>query len=236
LNYLKKKLKLHYKSLILLLIITSCGVTKQSYIQPTSNINISASLADDEAVSSIIEPYKKGMSKAMDEVIGFCPAFLEKKKPSSILGSFMAEATFQAAKATGERVDFCLLNYGGIRSTLDSGDITIGEVFQIMPFENEITILTLSKRQMDTLFNVMAKKGGEPFTNHLWKDQTTYNSMNSTSFRLVTNDYMANGGDNYTILTEALERVDTGIKIRDGLITYIKANNPLPLIYKPATN
>ena len=75
---------MHYKSLILLLIITSCGVTKQSYIQPTSNINISASLADDEAVSSIIEPYKKGMSKAMDEVIGFCPAFLEKKKRLAI--------------------------------------------------------------------------------------------------------------------------------------------------------
>ena len=227
---------MHYKSLLLLLCLASCKVAKQSYVQPTSNINISTSLADDKAVSGIIEPYKKGMSKAMDEVIGFCPAFLEKERPSSILGSFMAEATFQAAKATGERVDFCLLNYGGIRSTLDSGDITIGEVFQIMPFENEITILTLSKTQMDTLFEVLAKKGGEPFVNHLWKDQIAYNSMNRTSFRLVTNDYMANGGDNYTILTEALGRIDTGIKIRDGLIAYIKANNPLPLIYKPSKN
>ncbi len=227
---------MYYKSLILLICIASCKVAKQSYVQPTSNINISAFLTEDEAISSIMEPYKKGMSETMNEVIGFCPAFLEKKKPSSILGSFMAEATFQAAKATGERVDFCLLNYGGIRSTLDSGDITIEEVFKIMPFENEITILTLSKTQMDTLFKLQAQKGGEPFVNHLWTDQNSYNMMNGTTFRLVTNDYMANGGDNYTVLTEALERIDTGIKIRDGLITYITANNPLPLTYKSSTN
>jgi 2',3'-cyclic-nucleotide 2'-phosphodiesterase (5'-nucleotidase family) len=229
LNYLKKKLTLHYKSIILLLSITSCNLATQSYVQPTSNINITNALTDDEAVSNM-------MSKAMNEVIGFCPAFLEKEKPSSILGSFMAEATLQAAASTGEKVDFCLLNYGGIRSTLDSGYITIGEVFEIMPFENEITILTLSKAQMDTLYTVIAKKGGEPFANRNWQEKTTNHKANSASFRLVTNDYMANGGDNYTILTHAKERIDTGIKIRDGLITYIKAHNPLPLIYTPSIN
>jgi 2',3'-cyclic-nucleotide 2'-phosphodiesterase (5'-nucleotidase family) len=59
--------------------------------------------------------------------------------------------------------------------------------------------------------------------------------MNRTVYKVATNDYMANGGDNYTILTEALERINTGIKIRDGLITYIKANNPIPLTYLPST-
>lgn len=227
---------MYYKTLLLCIALAGCKIAKQSYVQPTSNTNISSELADDEVINTMILPYKEGMSKAMDEVIGFCPAFLEKKRPSSTIGSFMAEATYQAAASTGERVDFCLLNYGGIRSTLDSGDITIGEVFQIMPFENEITILTLSKAQMDTLFEVMAAKGGEPFANHLWKDQTAYHIMNRTSYRVATNDYMANGGDNYAILSRALDRIDTGIKIRDGLITYIKANNPLPLIYKPSKN
>ena len=191
-------------------------------------------MAADAKVTDMIRPYKTGMSKSMNEVIGFCPALLEKKKPKSILGDFMAEATFQAAAATGERVDFCLLNYGGIRSTLDSGNITVGEVFQIMPFENEIAILKVSKAQMDTILQIIEAKGGEPFVNHLWKDQTAYHIMNRTSYRIATNDYMANGGDNYTILTRALERIDTGIKIRDGLVTYIRANNPLPLEYTPS--
>lgn len=226
---------MHCKSLLILLLVAGCKIAPHSYVQPTQNTPVSADIAADAKIAEMILPYTKGMSKAMDEVIGFCPAFLEKKKPRSILGDFMAEATYQAAVATGERVDFCLLNYGGIRSTLDSGEITIGEVYQIMPFENEISILTLSKAQMDTLFKIIEDKGGEPFADHVWKDQTAYQNMNRTTYRVATNDYMANGGDNYAILTEALERIDTGIKIRDGLITYIKANNPIPLIYLPYT-
>ncbi|MFT7379432.1 MAG: 2',3'-cyclic-nucleotide 2'-phosphodiesterase (5'-nucleotidase family) [Bacteroidia bacterium] len=60
--------------------------------------------------------------------------------------------------------------------------------------------------------------------------------LNRTAYRVATNDYMANGGDNYSILTEALERIDTGIKIRDALITFVKNNNPIPLEYKPSKN
>jgi 2',3'-cyclic-nucleotide 2'-phosphodiesterase (5'-nucleotidase family) len=226
---------LHCKSLLILLLVAGCKIAPRSYVQPTHNTPIAENIAADAKIAEMILPYTEGMSKAMDEVIGFCPAFLEKKKPTSILGSFMAEATYQAAIATGEHIDFCLLNYGGIRSTLDSGEVTIGEVYQIMPFENEISILTLSRAQMDTLFTIIEDKGGEPFANHSWKDQTTYQLMNSTTYKLATNDYMANGGDNYAILTEALKRIDTGIKIRDGLITYIKANNPIPLTYLPST-
>ena len=225
---------MHFKSLLLVVLIAGCRIAPESYIQPTQNSPIAKEMAADAKVTDMIRPYKTGMSESMNEVIGFCPAFLEKKKPKSILGDFMAEATFQAAAATGERVDFCLLNYGGIRSTLDLGEITIGEVYQLMPFENEISILTLSKAQMDTLFHLITQKGGEPFADHLWKDQTAYHIMNRTSYRIATNDYMANGGDNYSLLTRASERIDTGIKIRDGLITYIKANNPLPLIYLPS--
>lgn len=226
---------MHCKPLLILLLIAGCKIAPRSYVQPTQNTPVAADIAADAKIAEMILPYTEGMSKAMDEVIGFCPAFLEKKKPRSILGDFMAEATYQAAVATGKRIDFCLLNYGGIRSTLDSGEITIGEVYQIMPFENEISILTLSKAQMDTLFKIIADKGGEPFADHTKKNQTAYKNKNRNTYRVATNDYMANGGDNYVILTEALERIDTGIKIRDGLITYIKANNPIPLTYLPST-
>jgi len=229
---------LHYNHILpaLVLLLTGCITKKPLYNQPTENQPIASDATVDKTAEELISPYTQGMAKAMDEVIGFCPGFWEKKKPTSTIGSFMAEATYQAAAETGNRVDFCVLNYGGIRSTLDSGDITIGEVYQIMPFENEITILTLSKEQMDELFKLIEKKGGEPFANHLWKDQTAYHIMNRTSYRVATNDYMANGGDGYTLLSEAIERIDTGIKIRDGLIAYIKKNNPLPSEYLPSKN
>ena len=42
---------------------------------------------------------------------------------------------------------------------------------------------------------------------------------------------MANGGDNYGFLLNSVERISTGIKIRDAMITYIEQNNPIPLDY-----
>lgn len=229
-------MKLHFKILIATVVLAGCKAKGPLTALSTSNIQVDSTLVADQKINSIVAPYAQNMAAAMDEVIGFSPTFLEKKKPNSILGSFMAEAVYQAAAASGERVDYCILNYGGIRSTLDSGEITMGEMYQLMPFENEISILTISKEQLKQVFEIIESKGGEPMADHLWKDQTAYHIMNRTAYRIATNDYMANGGDNYIILTESLERIDTGIKIRDALIAFVKSNNPIPIEYKASKN
>ena len=200
-------------------------------------MSIDSTLSEDNSIDAIIAPYKEQLQEQIDVVIGFSPMFLEKKRPSSILGSFMAEAIHETAEASIDKhIDYCLLNYGGIRSTLDSGKITIGEVYELMPFENEIVILVLNKKQMDSLFKQIADKGGEPFVDHLWEGKSAYHVMNQSVYSLATSDYVANGGDNYTILTEAIERIETGIKVRDGIINYITNHNPIPTEYKPKKN
>ena len=225
---------MHYKSLIIILALAGCRVAPNSYVQESVNTPVAEELSADSKISDMISPYKEGMSKAMDEVIGFSPAFIEKKKPSSALGSMMCDAVLSSSQkflpaSTETQLHFSLLNYGGIRSTLDSGDITIGEVFQIMPFENEVVILKMENRFLDTIQKFVERKGGEPMSQ---VNKTLYNTARGTingHFYLITNDYMANGGDRYSFLLQATERITTGIKIRDALISYIKGNNPLPL-------
>ena len=46
---------------------------------------------------------------------------------------------------------------------------------------------------------------------------------------LCTNEVVGHGGDGYGFLSKATQRWDTKIKIREGLIDYIKTHNPLPL-------
>jgi len=161
------------------------------------------------------------MAAAMNEVIGHSPSFVEKKKPSSALGNFMADAVMESALKVYPLSTICILNYGGIRSTLDSGDITMGDIFQIMPFENEIVILKLNTTYIDSLQNFITTKGGEPMSDNINSlKQVVMNDQDY--FYLVTSDYMANGGDNYLFLIHATERINTGIKIRDALIAYVK--------------
>ncbi|MFB1013999.1 MAG: hypothetical protein QMC68_09625, partial [Bacteroidia bacterium] len=88
-------MKSHFK-IFLLLALGGCKTKGPLTALPTTNIAIDSTIVESEKMKSIIEPYKQNMAAAMDEVIGFSPAFLEKKKPSSILGSFMAEAVYQA--------------------------------------------------------------------------------------------------------------------------------------------
>jgi 2',3'-cyclic-nucleotide 2'-phosphodiesterase (5'-nucleotidase family) len=195
-----------------------------------NNMPLTAENPEDARILTIILPYKQGMSAAMNEVIGYSPAYLEKKKPSSALGSFMADATLAVAKEIYPSATFCVLNYGGIRSTLDSGEITVGEMFQLMPFENEIVVLKMRIAYLDTLKQFIKAKGGEPISNNI-ADMDSVVANENDYFYLVTNDYMANGGDDYGFLLQAEERFETGIKIRDALIAYVKKEKQLTFDY-----
>jgi len=191
------KLKSFYSLILFYTLLAACVSRKPIHNHTTANVPIEASI-------KLIEPYKTGMAEAMNEVIGFSSAFIEKKKPSSAIGSMMSDAVLASAQdhipseaKNSKSLTFSLLNYGGIRSTLDSGEITVGEIFQIMPFENEIVILKMESRYLDTLGTFIEAKGG----------------------------------DNYSFLPKATERISTGVKIREAIMEYVKQNNPLPLDY-----
>lgn len=217
-----------YKTAALALLVFSCKTKNTIIAQPSNNIQLNPTETIDTKIADIIRPYTLGMDAAMNTIIGHSPAYLEKKKPSSALGSFMADATMDTALALYPQSTLCILNYGGIRSTLDSGAITIGEIYQLMPFENEIVILKLPITYIDTLKEFIRAKGGEPMSNN--SADVGYLIANEDDyFYLVTNDYMANGGDDYDFLTKAEERYETGIKIRDALIGYVKKYKNVPI-------
>ncbi|MBT8326268.1 MAG: 5'-nucleotidase C-terminal domain-containing protein [Bacteroidia bacterium] len=228
-------MKSFFNIVLILILLGSCKPHQSVYTNPIPNIKIDSTLSSNRRIKKLIAPFKNVLQDKMDVVIGYSPAFLEKKRPSSALGNFMADAIYNVALNTGNKVDFCFLNYGGIRGTIDSGDITVGDIFRLMPFENEITIVKISKRQFYQILQQASKKGGEPFSYELIEIKNSVQLINRDFFYVATNDYLANGGDNYSMFTETTERIDTGIKIRDGLITYVKNFNPLPLDFNQRT-
>ena len=75
----------------------------------------------------------------MNTVIGFSTIGLTKKLPESGLGNLIADAMKEMAqKKYATKVDAAFVNYGGIRSYIPKGEITIGKIFEIMPFDNLI--------------------------------------------------------------------------------------------------
>lgn len=219
-------MKLPCKIFLIILVLYGCKTRITPVAQPTSNIQLSINDKSDKQIEDIISPYSLGMAAAMNEVIGYSPSFVEKKKPSSALGNFIADAVMESAIKEYPLSTICILNYGGIRNTLDSGEITVGDIFQIMPFENEIVILKLNTIYIDSLQNFIRTKGGEPMSDNI-NSLKKVATRDQDYFYLVTSDYMANGGDNYSFLTRATERVDTGVKIRDAILAYVKIHQSI---------
>ena len=69
-----------------------------------------------------------------------------------LLGDFMADAMLTYRQnLTADEVDFALINAGGIRATIDVGDITRGEVLTSFPFGNSIVELEFTGKDLWTV-------------------------------------------------------------------------------------
>ena len=104
-------------------------------------VAVDSTIAPDSTVTAEIAPYKAKCSAIMDVVLGYSDKVMTKDQPEGLLGDFSADAVLtQARKFCKDScsVDICVLNNGGLRNPLPKGNITLGNIFQLMPFENQM--------------------------------------------------------------------------------------------------
>jgi len=227
---------------VLFFLAFGCSTKKvATYSAKTYTINDSL---NSKALDSIINPYKTELDKKMDKVIGHSNYDLVKYTPESPLGNFVADVVFNNGfgfKANQKAFNllktntFCMLNFGGLRSSINKGDITIGDIYQLMPFDNEIVIVKLSSQHIQKLLLYLFEKNGQPISNAIAYVNSSkgrldiggapYN-FNDEVF-VITSDYLANGGDKMTFF-KGQPYVKTGILIRDALINYVSTVKELP--------
>jgi 2',3'-cyclic-nucleotide 2'-phosphodiesterase (5'-nucleotidase family) len=114
------------------------------------------------------------------------------------------------------------LNVGGIRSTINKGPVSIGDMFKLMPFDNEIVWVELPVSVIPEIEEYLKKSGGEPISNAILKNgKLVFNNWNenSSSFWVITSDYLMNGGDKMNFFAKKLSVNKSGTLMRDALIT-----------------
>jgi len=215
--------------------LTSCSSSKHFTID-AKTVEISKNISPDSSIIKLYKPYKDSMDSMLNFVIGYTKVDLVKGDPESPLGNFFTDALLYYVLTNYKDSLYgfptmVLLNGGGFRTELRTGPITIGDVFRLMPFDNTITILQLKGIDLLKLFNFIAQKGGMPIAGaRLLLDAKTcveaniHNSpvQENNIYNVVTSNYLANGGDNVTIFTDAVKRIDLSVRIRDAFIEYIK--------------
>jgi 2',3'-cyclic-nucleotide 2'-phosphodiesterase (5'-nucleotidase family) len=125
---------------------------------------------------------------------------------------------------------FCLLNNGGIRSTLNKGEITKGDIYKLMPFDNELVWVKLPIEVLKDITDYLITKGGEPISNaKLSNSNLEINGMRkeSTHFWVITSDYLMNGADNMRFFKKRVEVMYPQKLLRDALLEEAKNQGTL---------
>ena len=204
-------------SFFLSLFLLSCS--DEYYLISNNYQLIEVSEELDSSVVNLINPYKNQLDKEMNEIICFSKSELKKGKPESKLGNFMCDLSLLKANGIA---DMCVFNNGGLRNIIPKGNITIRDIYKVMPFENELVVLDLNIYEYYDLLKYVTKRGGEPVggVNIVAKKDTIITEHNSKEIiRVLTTDYLANGGDNMKFFINK-EQKKVGIKLRDVIIDY----------------
>lgn len=203
-----------------------------------------AKLSADEEVAAIIDKAKEEVAPLKNKVLGQTTYDLQHEKFSlSVLGQWVTDSMLYKAHA-----DIAFENGGGLRSGIPSGKITLGSLYQVIPFDNTLVTMELTGRQvMEVLEHGIDNKqiGMLQFSGLIVEvDRSLPAGMKITRVRLsdgsrlrltktykvVINDFMAQGGDGFTVFAQGKHKVDTQIPLRDYLIEAVEKAKTLNVV------
>ncbi len=153
----------------------------------------------------------------------------------SLLGQWSCDVMLEAAAA-----QIAFQNGGGIRTSIPAGNINMGNLYEIMPFDNTLFTLEMSGAEVRRVLEYgiknakigMLQYGGLKVKYDFSRPEGRRIVAVTTSdgqaladdkiYRVVTNDFMASGGDGYTMFKQGRNLKDSNLPLRDILVEKIR--------------
>ncbi len=199
---------------------------------------LGAPVVPDRSVQELIAPALARVKQEQNRELGVTvPAALKRNyEGESVIGSLLSDALREAAG-----VDVALMNPGGLRADIDAGPLTFGDVYEVLPFDNTVSIVTMSGDELKRLLRLAYRGRGVFQVSGLkvslakcpgpdrFLDATLANGkplVPSKLYRVAMPDFLARGGDGLAPALDPLPpgRVDLGLarpgSLRDELIAH----------------
>jgi 2',3'-cyclic-nucleotide 2'-phosphodiesterase (5'-nucleotidase family) len=179
----------------------------------------------------------------MNRVVGTSAIALAKNSPDNNLSIFFADAVAASCKQRNAVFDFAFpTTNGGIRNSMPKGDWTLRNIYELMPFENECVLLTISGKKINSLVDFIILKGGQPLagiTIQAIAPAAPIVKINglavdtNRNYIVLTSDYLANGGDGIIAFAKPINKVSLHYKIRDAILDYVQSQQLLGKTINP---
>lgn len=206
------------------------------------------------SIEAILDKYRQAVTTISARVVGTADGVINRnatESGESALGNLIADAQqAMALTASNQGSDFTLMNPGGVRADLQvntNNQITFGDVFTVQPFGNSIVTLSLTGKQIRDVLEqqwsganaatVRILQPSKEFSYSYKKDNSASPRASnilvagqalddSKVYRVTVNSFLADGGDNFTVLKEGKNPVGGGQDI-DALEKYVSLHSPL---------
>ena len=185
----------------------------------------------DATFSSIIEDYAAEVKEKMDVKLGYAPYTISRGTPESALGNLTADGLiWMAKKFHNKTADVAVYNSGGVRANISKGDVTLGDVYAVYPFDNVLSLVTIKGSKLKELLKkvpgslyvnagVKIVKSGSSITTMTIGGKTINDSQNYT---VATIDYISDNDGYTSIFENYIDREDSVEMIRDYFGEYFK--------------
>ncbi|MEZ8102099.1 bifunctional UDP-sugar hydrolase/5'-nucleotidase UshA [Vibrio bivalvicida] len=198
-------------------------------------------IAEDSELLEFLRPYQEKGKAQLDVKIAETNGKLEGDRnvvrfQQTNLGRLIATAHMERAKA-----DFAVMNSGGVRDSIDAGDVTYKDVLTVQPFGNILTYTDMSGQEVMDYLNVVATKpvdsgayaqfAGISMTVADGKVSNVFISGKQLrldeTYRFTVPSFNASGGDGYPKLMGHPGFVNTGFVDAEVLKEYLESNSPI---------
>jgi 2',3'-cyclic-nucleotide 2'-phosphodiesterase (5'-nucleotidase family) len=229
-------------SLVLLLALAACAapqtlapVAPDLHPAAITHTVVTEEVGVDPTLEGLVAPYRGRLEAEMAEPVAVAVFEITRDgEYESALGNLAADAMLAVAEEdTGERMDFAVGNAGGLRVPLAAGPVTLGHVFELMPFDNYLVVQTMTGVQVDSLAQQLARIGGEPVAGLSLTVTPEGRARDvairgepldrAATYRVVTHNYLAFGGGDLPELWEPVSREELTTTLRDAFVRYFRA-------------
>jgi len=217
---------------------------------------IDETIPEDRTMLDVLAEYRPAIDALVEQVVGVVGVDLDGARENvrvreTNLGNLICDAILWKTKSLGATI--AVQNGGGIRASIPSGNVTMGQILEVLPYGNQITMVSLTGEELaQALENGVGRvedasgafphvggiryafdPSGEPGMRivrvEAWEDTSgTYADLDPAAiYTVATNNFLANGGDGYDGFANASDRYDIGWLLSDVLAEFLDAEGPV---------
>jgi 2',3'-cyclic-nucleotide 2'-phosphodiesterase (5'-nucleotidase family) len=194
-----------------------------------------------QRIQAIVDERKAVGKKYTERIVGTTARALDNPRAECGLGNMIADGLLEYGRSQNWKSDVAFYNMAGVRAPLPAGEITYGQLYQVLPFTNVVMSLDMTGKQLRAVFEAASGSagrlhvGGASFAYH-FENPAGQRLLSATVggqpladtrlYRVVTIDYLFGGGDGHTEFKDAANPIYGDIEV-DAVAAYMTAHSPL---------